>query len=232
MSKKIDPNLFDGNFIEEVSPLIQGRRKRRQVRLKCLICSNSFITSLDNAKRTRQKTCSNQCSGTYRENIEGGNENHPFYSRWLSMRDRCNNSNNTRYPRYGGRGITVYPIFDSFIEYVNCLIQLDNCPKDINNTNLQVDRKDNELGYYPDNLRWVSNATNGANKTHSQEYSTSKYRGIYFCNTHKRWIATVTHEGKKLLSSHHIDDIDALYARNLFITKNNLPHPIQQKSNV
>lgn len=229
---QIDPNIFGGNFITEVAPFIKGKRKRRQVKLKCLTCSEHFITSYDNAKRTKQKTCSNVCAGKYRQNIEGGNANHPLYPRWLSMRDRCNNPNNTRYPRYGGRGIKISPLFDSFEVYVNTLMALPNCPTELIKSNLQVDRKDNEKGYYPDNLRWVTTATNGANKTHSQEYSTSKIRGVFYCNTHNRWIATVTHEGKKLLSSHHISEYEAAEARNLFITKHGLPHPLQQISNV
>ena len=230
--KQIDPGIFEGNFITEVAPSIKGKRKRRQVKLECLVCTKHFITSYDNAKRTKQKTCSNACAGKYREGIEGGNENHPLYPRWLSMRDRCNNPNNIRYARYGGRGIKVSPLFDSFEMYVITVMALVNCPAEITLTNLQVDRVDNDLGYYPDNMRWVSNSTNGANKTHSQKYSTSKIRGIYYCNTHNRWIATVTHEGKKLLASHHTSEYAAAKARNLFISENKLPHPVQQVGTV
>jgi hypothetical protein len=232
MAKEIDPSIFDGNFIKEVDPIIKGKRKRRQILMKCLVCQSEFTTSLDNAKRTKQKTCSNACAGKYREKFEGGCENHPLYPRWLSMRDRCNNPNNPRYPRYGGRGITVDPYFDSFENYVNTLIALDNCPKDLNNTTMQIDRIDNDLGYFPANLRWANTALNGANKTHSQEYSSSRYRGIHFCNTHKRWIATITHNGRKILASHHKTEEDAVKARNTYIKEHHLAHPIQKLSNV
>lgn len=229
---QIDLSIFEGNFIEEVAPLIQGKRKRRQVKLKCLVCFTEFVTSYDNAKRTKQKTCSNKCAGIFRQGIEGGCENHPLYPRWLSMRDRCNNPNNARYARYGARGIKVSPLFDSFKDYVACLSGLENCPDDLSNTNLQVDRINNDLGYFPENLRWVSSATNSCNKTHSQDYSTSKFRGIYYCNTFKRWIASVTYKGKKILSSHHKSEKEALLARNEFIQLNKLPHPLQQFSDV
>lgn len=232
MAKVIDPSIFDGNFIKEVDPIINGKRKRRQILMSCLVCHCEFTTSLDNAKRTKQKTCSNACAGKYREKIEGGCENHPLYPRWLSMRDRCNNPNNSRYPRYGGRGITVDPYFDLFENYVNTLIALENCPEVLNNTAMQIDRIENDLGYFPTNLRWANNALNGANKTHSQSYSSSEYRGVHFCNTHKTWIATIIHNGVKILSSHHRTEEDAIKARNTYIKEHRLPHPIQKLSNV
>ena len=232
MANPIDPSIFDGNYIKEVAPVISGKRKRRRILMRCLVCQSEFVTSLDNARRTKQKTCSNVCAGKYREKIEGGNENHPLYPRWLSMRDRCNNPNNPRYSRYGARGITVDPYFDSFENYVTTLEALENCPSDFSNTTIQVDRINNDLGYSPNNLRWADTSLNGSNKTHSQVYSSSKYRGVYFCNTHKRWIAVVYHKGQKILSSHCKTEEEALNARNLFIKEHRLPHPIQKLSNV
>lgn len=49
----------------------------------------------------------------------GNNKKHPLYSIWKTMKNRCNNKNNHKYNRYGGRGIKVCPRWDNnFLEFV------------------------------------------------------------------------------------------------------------------
>lgn len=71
------------------------------------------------------------------------------YLAWRNMRSRCINPKNDSYPDYGGRGITVCPQWLN--DYDQFFADMGEAP-----TGLTLDRKDNDLGYSPDNCQWVS----------------------------------------------------------------------------
>lgn len=74
---------------------------------------------------------------------------------------RCTNPNSGVYPDYGGRGITVHPAWlADRVEFLRYLVSLDGWDKPV----LQLDRRDNERGYAPGNLRFVTRSENGKNK--------------------------------------------------------------------
>ena len=80
-----------------------------------------------------------------------------------SMKSRCYNSKHKSYFRYGGRGITVCE------EWLN---NQENFYKWAMNHGykhgLQIDRINNNLGYSPDNCRFVSPARNQHNKSNNR----------------------------------------------------------------
>lgn len=226
--KPVNPEEFGNNFIREVAPKIRGDRKDRQVELRCEVCGNTFTTSMSNAKRIKQKTCSNNCAGTLRRKMEGGNLNHPLYNRWLSMRDRCNNQKNDRYRRYGARGISYAPEFNDFSVYAEYCSSLPDAPENIKETQLEVDRINNNIGYFKGNLRWTDVSTQAANKSHEKDTShTSNSVGVHYCTTNKRWIAKVQYRNKILHQSSHLTEEDASYARQEFIVDHVLPHKLK-----
>ena len=74
---------------------------------------------------------------------------------------RCTNPNSSVYPDYGGRGITVYPGWiKNRVEFLRYLVGIDGWDK----PELQLDRTDNNRGYEPGNLRFVTRSINMANK--------------------------------------------------------------------
>lgn len=74
---------------------------------------------------------------------------------------RCSNPESATYPDYGGRGITVHPAWvenrAAFLEY---LVTLPGWDK----PELQLDRRDNNGGYVPGNLRFITRSENMVNK--------------------------------------------------------------------
>ncbi len=97
----------------------------------------------------------------------------------LAMKSRCYNPKHNSYPRYGGRGISI------------CKEWLDN-PESFYNwakehghkPGLQLDRINNDLGYYPDNCRFVTPSQNQHNtsRTPYSEREVEFFRRAYKCN--------------------------------------------------
>lgn len=74
-----------------------------------------------------------------------------LYRIWGNIKDRCYNENSKDYINYGSRGITICEEwlinFESFYNW-----SMENGYKE----DLTIDRINNDLGYSPDNCRWVS----------------------------------------------------------------------------
>lgn len=77
---------------------------------------------------------------------------HPLYVVFQSMKERCRNPKFKQWKDYGGRGITVC---DRWLEpkvgFHNFLADMGPRPD-----GYVIDRKNNDVGYSPENCRWVS----------------------------------------------------------------------------
>lgn len=225
-------DMFAGNFICELPSKKVVTKTRpngttiRFVLLQCLHCNSSFERPLSVAKRTQQKCCSHTCYKKLIEVFDGGNEKHPLYSRWLSMRQRVNNPTSTNFNNYGKRGIQIKDGLDDFTNYVNYVVSLNGYDESKLSNSFQLDRIDNEGHYEKGNLRWTDRSTQIANQRPNSR-GTNKYTGVNWSKIHNRWVARVDFKGNTYCSSVHLTQEDALKARNLCIKENNLPHPIQ-----
>lgn len=87
------------------------------------------------------------------------NKDSKLYRVWDGIIQRCCNPNAKNYKNYGGRGIGICEewrkSFKAFEEY--CLLHGWR-------QGLQIDRIDNEFGYMPNNVRFVSPRENARNK--------------------------------------------------------------------
>jgi hypothetical protein len=82
---------------------------------------------------------------------------HPNYVIWASMKNRCNNKNETAYPNYGGRGVKHCSEWEHF----------ENFCRDMGirpSAHHSLERVDNEKGYSPSNCIWADRFTQAANR--------------------------------------------------------------------
>lgn len=81
---------------------------------------------------------------------------------WKQMRQRCKNPNDCAYARYGGRGITICKEWDDFKVFRLWALGSGY------GHDLSIDRIDNNLGYSPQNCRWVTNFAQARNKRNNR----------------------------------------------------------------
>jgi hypothetical protein len=72
------------------------------------------------------------------------------------MKQRCYNPNNAQYHDYGGRGITMCA---KWLSFENFLADMGERPD-----GTSIERKDNNIGYYPDNCRWATKSERQRNR--------------------------------------------------------------------
>lgn len=146
-----------------------GTTKKRSAIWECQ-CDCGNMTNVTSSELTRTKRASTKSCGCLkidREWKHGGNGT-LLYKKWSSMRARCRNPNSPSYTAYGGRGISVCSEWEDFAVFREWA--LNNGYK----RELQIDRIDNNLGYFPDNCRWVTSKENNNNRRSNRHIT---YRG-------------------------------------------------------
>ena len=82
-----------------------------------------------------------------------------LYNSWRNMKARCLNTKHPKYPRYGGRGITIckeWICIEGFYDWA-----MKNGWKE----GLSIDRIDNDGNYCPENCRWITVRENSRKKS-------------------------------------------------------------------
>ncbi len=122
-----------------------------------------------------QEICKNTKTEATREKIKkieyeknkrmthGLSKNQPrLFGMWMSMKSRCENPNRDKYKDYGGRGIVVCKEWHDAAVFATWAFS--NGYKE----GLQIDRIDNDKGYYPENCRWVTPKKNSRNRRNTK----------------------------------------------------------------
>jgi hypothetical protein len=78
-----------------------------------------------------------------------GYKRSPEFVAWDAMVQRCTNSKHPSYPIYGGRGITIC---SEFLDFETFIKEAGQRPSPEHS----LDRIDNNKGYEPGNIRWVT----------------------------------------------------------------------------
>ena len=85
-------------------------------------------------------------------------QNKGLYWAWKAMKQRCQNPRCRVYHNYGARGITVCEEWQKFEPF--CEWALENGYQ----KGLDLDRRDNDGNYSPDNCRWITRRENVNNR--------------------------------------------------------------------
>ncbi len=137
-------------------------------RCNCDCGTKDFVTRID---KLRNGTVTG-CGCVQREvTTTHGCWGNPIFHVWVGLMSRCCNPKDKRYPYYGGRGITVCEEWKDVNKFI-----LDMEPT--YQKGLQIDRRDNDQGYNPDNCHWVTQIEQARNKSSNIKLS---YDGKTLC---------------------------------------------------
>ena len=115
----------------------------------CPKCNKAFSAIPSDISRGRIKSC---CF------FGRGERDKRLYKIWQGIKERTINSNSPGYKNYGNRGITVCQDWLDFHTFQKW--SLNNGYQN----NLTIDRKNNDLGYSPENCHWVTQHTQARNR--------------------------------------------------------------------
>lgn len=128
-----------------------GKIVDKQVKVRCL-CGNTKTVYVHNLCSGKTQSCG--CLARERTRtacVTHGQSSSPTYRAWRDMQNRCYRKNTTRYADYGGRGIKVYRAWRGPGGFEKFLAHVGERPS----SKHSLDRKENDKGYVPGNVRWV-----------------------------------------------------------------------------
>jgi len=153
MSKSIIPagTVFGQLTTTSHTTLVQMKRQK-VTKQECLCtCGNNTLVRPCNLRSGHTSSCGCLCK-------PHGMTNTRIFRIWAHMLNRCSNSKNQKYRRYGGRGIYVCPEWHTFTTFRDWALSNGYTPK------LSIDRENNDGNYEPSNCRWAT-ATQQARNT-------------------------------------------------------------------
>ncbi len=156
-------------------------------------------------------------------NYQHGLSNHPLYSVWVGMKQRCFYKKHNRYYNYGGRGINICDDWKLNFKFFYDWAVLNGWKK-----GLQIDRKDNDGDYCPENCK-LSRPIENSNNRNKQWNNTSGFVGVTFTPANtitKQWVAYIYINRRRKHIGCFSTAHKAAIARDNYITKNDLQHKL------
>ena len=157
-----------------VEPITVRTTTRTRTKWKCdCDCGKTVVVTGSNliSGHTKSCGCLNSQMTTDRNRIimvSHGGHLERLYGVWHSMKARCNNPHNKAYSRYGGRGIKLCAEWERSYSAFREWALASGYDKNADFGQCTIDRIDNDLGYFPDNCRWITKAEQQRNKSNSK----------------------------------------------------------------
>lgn len=124
-------------------------------------CGVEKVLRLANVRRNTQSCgCFNR-EKSRKQLTTHGQAHNPTWNCWISLRSRCEDPNNNRYARYGGRGIKVCERWSSFENFYADMGERPSLEH-------SIDRLDTDGNYEPGNVRWATRKEQARNKSTSR----------------------------------------------------------------
>lgn len=149
---------------------------KKEARWKCICdCGKEKIVSQTHLRSGITISCGCHGKNLIKErNLKHGyakkNKKAKEYRTWMAMRSRCNNPNTQFYSRYGERGIKVCNEWDNFEIFLK---DMGPAPSEKHS----IERRNNDLGYNPQNCYWATNYEQSINKSIGKN-NTSGHKNI------------------------------------------------------
>lgn len=144
-----------GNWIVLEETALNKHSKRCYLTL-CVCGNTSKVVGSDlrSGKSTKCIKCYDAIKGNNRRTH--GKSSTKTYNVWMKIKERCLKLYNKDYKYYGGRGITIDAAWMDFQNFIN---DMGEQP-----IGFQIDRIDNDKGYFKDNCQWVTAKQNCNNR--------------------------------------------------------------------
>ena len=188
-------------------------RKYHYGLFKCQYCGNEFKATYGDIKKGTTRSC-----GCLSGSKKHGLRYNRFYGTWAGMMNRCYNKKSKNYYNYGKRGIIVCDAWKEIKKFVKWA-------EETHIEGMTLDRIDNNKGYSPENCRWADATTQVINRR-KQKSNTSGYTGIYWNKGRNTWRAFIHINYKEVHLGYFKDKVNAVKARDDYITEHNLPHKL------
>lgn len=146
-----------------LTPIEKDRMKDGRPALKCLCeCGSIAVVATANLRSGKTKSCGCLIKEKMAIGIglKHGKSYTAEYSVWLGMRERCNNKMNPSYKRYGGRGISVCPEWDSFEVFLHDMGKRPTASH-------SIERINNDGNYEASNCKWATKYDQANNRSKS-----------------------------------------------------------------
>ena len=156
--KRSPPKLAPGHRIGNWTVVDKGTYRNRlwYYSVRCICGAVIEKREQDMAKHFACRKCVHGAND--RNGLSYNPKTKKLYDIWKCARARCFNPKHPKYPRYGGRGITMCQewrlSFEAFLDHV----------RPIYREGMLMDRIDNDGNYEPGNLRWVDAKTSLENR--------------------------------------------------------------------
>lgn len=156
MSKKID---LKGQRFGRLVVIEQDLTSKRTKWICKCDCGNTKSVQATHLRSGATQACGCYHKEKAREaNISHGLTKTSLHNRWKAIKQRCENVNDRKYRDYGARGITICEEWRSFENFLQWSLENGYSEE------LELDRIDNDKGYYPDNCRWCKTIVNNHNR--------------------------------------------------------------------